>query len=568
MTIASGTWTNGDLGSGTWRIEDDGTMYVEGTGKMNDYNSEYNLPWASNRTAITNVIVGEGITYIGSNSFHAKYQDTQLISVVLPSTLTSIGGNAFYSCEKLESINLSHIESISGSAFGGCKSLTSLRLDRIKTIGYEAFLQCTGLTTVILGDVESIGTCVFDQCTSLRSLHINSIQDDLSSIKPIFENTRNPYVFETLTFGSEKSSVIPQSMFNRCTQLRSVDLGGVTTIGKNAFSYCSSLKSIDLKNVTSAGEYAFQFCTSLETVNLRGLTSIPPYFFYDCSSLKHIDLKNVKNVSNMAFWDCISLRGVTFSENLTYIGERAFCGCDNCGYYRFMGAKPTFGSNAIGIRHFTSGNSVYYEPLNYIICITDLGWGNSNVVGQSNWIYNFDTAIGDDITWSVDENMVLKLVGKGATYDYEVSGSNVPPFRFIKVSDIIICEGITTLGSYLFDAVCSNLRSIHLPESLTAIKNGVFSGNLFEALIIPSKVTTFGGIEINSYNRQHYVLIFRGLVPENIKADSSGYYTLHIFSPCHIENDTTKGINATYPIMIKIKDGWKVIDSSRMIDNT
>lgn len=33
----------------TYRLEDDGTLYIEGSGEMEDYASSFSAPWSSNR---------------------------------------------------------------------------------------------------------------------------------------------------------------------------------------------------------------------------------------------------------------------------------------------------------------------------------------------------------------------------------------------------------------------------------------------------------------------------------------------------------------------------------------
>jgi putative cell wall-binding protein len=89
---------------------------------------------------------------------------SQLASVTLPSSVTSLGAAAFYGCTALASINLDSLQTLGSSAFYGCTALTALSLPKIQSIGTNAFLQ-TGLKTLVLpatppavGGAGSLGT--------------------------------------------------------------------------------------------------------------------------------------------------------------------------------------------------------------------------------------------------------------------------------------------------------------------------------------------------------------------------------------------------------------------------
>ena len=97
-----------------------------------------------NNARLKKVILGSGITSIGSSAFRQCYS---LTSITLPSTLTSIGSNAFSYCYSLISITLpSSLTSIGNNAFNSCYSLTSITLpSSITSIGDQAFSFCSGI---------------------------------------------------------------------------------------------------------------------------------------------------------------------------------------------------------------------------------------------------------------------------------------------------------------------------------------------------------------------------------------------------------------------------------------
>ena len=138
---------------------------------------------------------------------------------IIPDSVTSIGDNAFYNCEFLQSVTIpDSVTSIGDRAFYYCKSLQSVSFpDSVTSIGNDAFSCCSSLQSVTIPDsVTSIGTCAFSNCSSLQSV------------------------------------TIPDS---------------VTSIGNKAFSWCSSLQSVIIPNsVTIIGVSAFEDCSSLQSV--------------------------------------------------------------------------------------------------------------------------------------------------------------------------------------------------------------------------------------------------------------------------------------------------------------
>ena len=105
-TIVSGTGSMDNiLDCGTdangidWIVYNSGVLKIDGVGAMEDYLLKKNIPWYSYKTEITEILIGEGITHIGSNSFN-NYVLTE--KVMVPSSVTSIGTKAFYNCTSVK----------------------------------------------------------------------------------------------------------------------------------------------------------------------------------------------------------------------------------------------------------------------------------------------------------------------------------------------------------------------------------------------------------------------------------------------------------------------------------
>ena len=105
------------------------------------------------------------------------YGCSGLISLTIPSSVTSIGEAAFNGCSGLTSLTIpSSVTSIGGGAFYGCSNLTSLTIpSSVISIGSSAFYSCSGLTSLTIpSSVTSIGNSVFSGCSGLTSLTIPS----------------------------------------------------------------------------------------------------------------------------------------------------------------------------------------------------------------------------------------------------------------------------------------------------------------------------------------------------------------------------------------------------------
>ena len=92
---AEGTW-----GTLAWSINSDGDFSITGTGAMKE-TTQGNYPWYSKANGIRTITIGAGITSVAANAFGGT-QDVNdygnVMSITLPSTLTTIGENAFAYC--------------------------------------------------------------------------------------------------------------------------------------------------------------------------------------------------------------------------------------------------------------------------------------------------------------------------------------------------------------------------------------------------------------------------------------------------------------------------------------
>ncbi len=121
---------------------------------------------------LTGVIIPEGVTGIGKSAFDYCLQ---LVSVTLPSTLTSIGNNAFWGmgkesvAAKMPLVLPSSLSDIGQYAFEAAKIESVTLPAALKTVGTDAFKSCT-IETLTIEDGAFLGKKMFNNCNELKTV--------------------------------------------------------------------------------------------------------------------------------------------------------------------------------------------------------------------------------------------------------------------------------------------------------------------------------------------------------------------------------------------------------------
>ena len=301
----------GDSGSNvTWSLDDNGTLTISGSGKIEDYRSDIDQPWYSNRSDITSVVIEPGVTSIGSLAF---YECSNLTSITIPSGLTSIGEQAFGNCTGLTSITIpSGFISIGDYAFWNCTGLTSITIQNgVTSIGTGAFWNCTGLTSITIpSSVTSIGVNVFYNCTGLTDITVDSNNSSFCSESGVlFNKDKTTLIYYPL--GKNDSSytipdgvtVIEQYAFYCNSKLTSVTIpSGVTSIGEMAFRECSGLTSVIVPSSVTSIEYnAFWCCFNLIIYIPGGITIGIDAFYSTAAKITYtVDSSNNVKITDIS----------------------------------------------------------------------------------------------------------------------------------------------------------------------------------------------------------------------------------------------------------------------------
>jgi len=139
---AETTFTAGNL-SYTILSEDDATVSVKGTASTSgDIIIPGEVEYNSKKYTVTK---------IASQGFS---ENNNITSVVVPATINTMGGGAFYKCTNLTNIAIhpaSNITTINNEFVSGCSKLETITLSsHVSTIKTEAFKGCGKLKTIIV----------------------------------------------------------------------------------------------------------------------------------------------------------------------------------------------------------------------------------------------------------------------------------------------------------------------------------------------------------------------------------------------------------------------------------
>ncbi len=426
---------------------------------------------------MTSLTISEGITKIG----HRAFQNcTSLKSVILPSSLKTICGQAFKSATALTEITLPEaVTEIADSLFNGCTLLAKVNVSSgIKRIGKTAFYNCKALTDFeIPASVTEIGDAAF-YYAGLTSVKIPE------GIVKLNNQTFRYSSLESVTLPSTLTS-IGESCFSNNSKLKEVTIPeGVTTLGSQAFYYCSSLTKVDMpKTINKLGSSLFSNCSKLENCVIpEGVTEIPSSTFNNCSVLKSVVIpstvttfgssvfsgckvleeinipEGVKIIPGNFATNCAALRAIVIPSTVTSIGSEAFGGCKAVTEVIIPASVTTI--NSYPFRNSTSLKSIEFK--------------------------NKLSSIPYQFAYGCTALTTVKLP-EGAT---QISGQAF--MNCSSLASIDLPATVTKIASSAFKG-CTSLADINLPAKLNSIEANAFDGcTSLKELVLPETQCTLG----------------------------------------------------------------------------
>ena len=287
----------------TWTFDSQtGALTISGSGAIWDYNDDNPSPFWHN-PSIRSVVIGDHIDTVGDRMFA---RSENLVSVILPAGLETIGYGAFCGTGLTEITIPAGVTVIGESAFYDCANLTRVTvMNPIVEIYEETFDHCaSGL--VISGWAGSLtekyaednrivfvpltsGQCgdratwTFDPQTGAMTISGSGAMWDYYDYNPS-PFWHNPFIRSVVI--DRRIDSVGDRMFTQSANLANVTLpAGLETIGYGTFCGTGLTEIFIPAGVTVIGESAFYGCGNLtRAVIMNSAVEIYVDTFGDCAS--------------------------------------------------------------------------------------------------------------------------------------------------------------------------------------------------------------------------------------------------------------------------------------------
>lgn len=274
---------------------------------------------------VSTLVIGEGVEHIPA--YLCNKFSSSLRSLTIPSTVTSVGQDAFAGCGNFTVYKNYSLQYLPESFIENSPNLEELVYP---AIGF-AYLGTDQLVS-----------------TKLKSLIVHtpftdsSIYDRLIKFLSIQQNTLTYIDIEILT--TNDYQYVPDKCFLDFTLLETAKLpNGFTRIGYRAFENCRMLQEFTIPaSVTEIDDSAFDNCRSLNAVHFGGSTEEQA----DDPAASQCALQRI---GNWAFYNCHQLQELNIPEGVTEIGDAAFYGCSYLEDLVLPSSLQTIGDNCFSL---------------------------------------------------------------------------------------------------------------------------------------------------------------------------------------------------------------------------
>lgn len=450
----------------------------------------------------------------------------KLTSVTFPEIIDKIPSRAFWNCENLFSIDLSHCSVIGGGAFYNCIGLTAIKLLHVKEMGYTtsqdvchqnfnvgSFMNCNNLTSVDLGSSLKLGERAFYGCTSLKKITLPStitnlgwecfdgttIVTSMATVPPVIDKSEKEtssipmgeFVLVNVpeaSLDSYKSANYWKDMAKRIFPIGTMFDYDVTTEAQSSTS--------DLLNKVGKNN-------SNSVVSLKVKGSINSYDIMvirnKMDNLHYLDLSDVNVVENSyeyytgcstkndtigrnAFRELSKLVTISLPNSVKAIESGALYSCTKLKSVvlpeKLQSIEDSWDSGA-----FANCNS-----------LTDVKFKACNFIGS----YAFSNCYAlNHVTLPPDLKTIDQYAFAGCSslhsVDFPPLLERIGSYAFENCAlDSISLPGLTRIDEYAFQ-YCSNLKEVKVPSTLESVGDKAFEGctqlnDVFTYTILPVKI--------------------------------------------------------------------------------
>ncbi|MBQ7066730.1 MAG: leucine-rich repeat protein [Lachnospiraceae bacterium] len=462
-------------------LSDENKYATMTVGQVQSYTGEIDL---SDYTAASSVrsLKGAGLA-VKATSFNfgkctnvtevpaEEFIASQMTSVTLPDSITTIGNQAFYNCANLAMIT-------SGNNVNTLPS-------NLKTVGTNAFEKCVALTTIIIPDTvdkNSIqhATSIFANCTGLQSVTIGASIANIPD--SAFLNSGANGMIVTINSGS-KLEKVGQKAFSG-TKITTIDFsncGALGTFGASAFEGSKLVSVVLPDTVTNTGNNTlfwssgvFSGVSDLTTLGTKsgsttGKVIIPEYVAVD-------------DTSTSLFQNCGAITSAKIPASWTMIPAKTFSGCEVLSDFT-IGQ----GSKLVSIKE-----EAFYSAKS--LANTDFLLGCANLItigkGAFKTCTGLKTVVLPATVETVAEEAFFVDTKKTSNEELEVLATmSLEKFEWKTDASTAVSGKKRTIGAYGI-AACPSLHTVILPDYSAYGEQFEIGGVAFSRNISLTKIAT------------------------------------------------------------------------------
>jgi len=411
---------------------------------------------------------------------------SQLKSVVLPSGLTSIPDGLFDGCKSLASVTAADgfvkVLKVGQNAFRGCEALSAIALPNLTDVGDSAFAQ-SGLRSVPSTKIEKLGVRAFAG-SSLKNVSLPALK------------------------------TIGMSAFANISELRTIEVGGITSMGEGVFIGSQNITSVTFgEGTTEIGFMAFYSETPVDVAITIVLPNTVKYIyagaFYNLAGLKSINLTGVEAVGDLAFADtgletanlsniqeigALAFRNTKLTSaklaKAEFIDAGAFFGVSTLTDVKFealqvIGASA-FEGTSLTVVHLPAAFNYRTYKYSWEIRdekyrVTETKTRNERAYGQGAFaniptLESIDVANGSDDFFSVDGVLYSRVTNGYVIEQYPVNKEG---------ASYKVLDGTVFVSDSAFEGV-AELNKVELPYSVTTIGSFAFFNSAVREFVFNS----------------------------------------------------------------------------------
>ena len=338
--------------------------------------------------------------------------------------------------------------------FYGGSGLTGVTIpSSVKSIGQNAFAQCTELTRVDISDAAAWCNIDFGNTSGnplyyAHNLYLNGskvnnfvVPGTVTDIKPL-----------TFYGGSGLTGVtIPSS---------------VKSIGQDAFAQCTGLTRVDCSDLVSwlnidfDGSYSnplyFAKCLYVGGEQLSNLVipatinKIKPYAFYNCKNLTSLTIpEGVSTIGRSAFYSCSDLTSASIPASVTVLGDHAFRGCNALSTMVTRITRPQdldYQTNSNNMWHFNGvpSSCTLYVPAGSLEYYNVQAWDNK----RNPWVFSVKPTFGtitEFVEGDINFDGVISVADVSEVYSFIIGGNGIEALCDLNVDGVVNASDVSSL---------------------------------------------------------------------------------------------------------------------------